>query len=129
MALPAGNGRALHAVATGEYNTKGDRNMRIDCLGRSSTNSDIPEGLHVLHTCDNPLCINPDHLFLGTNEDNVRDRVQKGRSQKGPLTAEQVRAIRKDPRTLQVIGAEYGVHHSSIWNIKTGKTYTWVKDA
>lgn len=36
--------------------------------------------LHVLHTCDNPKCCNPDHLFVGTNSDNVADRVKKGRS-------------------------------------------------
>lgn len=40
---------------------------------------EITDGLHVLHTCDNRLCVNPDHLFLGTNKDNVEDRKSKGR--------------------------------------------------
>ena len=41
---------------------------------------EIPDGMEVCHTCDNPCCVNPEHLFVGTRQDNVDDRERKGKS-------------------------------------------------
>lgn len=88
----------------------------------------IPTGLHVLHKCDVRLCVNPDHLFLGTKADNAHDRNQKGRQARGKsfpqckLTDEQVIAIRNDPRGDTALAAEYGVWRGSIYRIRSGKS-------
>ena len=90
----------------------------------------IPDGLCVCHRCDNPPCTNPEHLFLGTNADNVADMVSKGRQRGGAregvrtkLTAADVLSIRADGRPQRVIAKDYGVSRQSISNIKTRKTW------
>jgi len=58
------------------------KNLRVHRLMWEAVNGPIPEGYYILHTCDNPPCINPNHLFLGTQADNIHDSQAKGRSRK-----------------------------------------------
>lgn len=58
---------------------RGGKRVRASRLVFTEKHGPIPEGLNVLHTCDNTLCINPDHLFLGTLSDNTQDMIAKGR--------------------------------------------------
>ena len=88
---------------------------------------DIPEGLQVCHSCDNRLCVNPAHLFLGTPLENNQDKTRKGRErylsgEQNPmakLTQQQVIAIRNDNRIQRLIADEYGVNQRTVSDIKT----------
>lgn len=87
----------------------------------------IPDGLQVCHTCDNRWCVNPDHLFLGTHQDNSQDMIAKGRGlvreKNGAtkLTQLQVDQIQKDGRPQRVIAREYGVSQPLISLLKQTK--------
>lgn len=86
------------------------------------THGEIPGGLRVLHKCDTPLCVNPEHLFLGTAKDNMQDMLLKGRGfQK--ITKCQAELIKKDTRPRKVIAKEYGLHAGHVANIQLG--YKW----
>ena len=84
----------------------------------------IPKGMIVMHTCDNPACVNIDHLQLGTLKDNSQDMLNKERQARGitsgmhKLTEAEVLEIRKDPRSLRKIAEDYKVDHTTISRIK-----------
>lgn len=92
---------------------------------------DIPNNLFVMHICDNRECINPDHLKLGTNQDNVNDKVEKGRQVGGngrkgenlsysKLTNENIKEIRDNPhdKCLNCLARQFGVCFQQISRIK-----------
>ena len=112
----------------------------------------IPKGLFVCHHCDNPSCVRPDHLFLGTADDNQQDMVRKGRSPRGDrsgarkhpermrkgesiswhkLTADNVRSIRKERAekgtTYAAMAEHYGVHPMTVSQIFKGKAWKSVQ--
>ncbi len=85
---------------------------------------DIPEGLQVLHHCDNPPCVNPKHLFFGTHDDNMKDKAKKCRVVT-KLTAEEVACIRrvKGQFTYTRLGEIFGVTRSNIGYISRGDSW------
>jgi hypothetical protein len=93
----------------------------------------IPDGMHVCHRCDNPPCVNPQHLFVGTLADNMRDMVEKGRSLKGErhnlaqLTEAQVLAIRQawadGGETQTQIAERFNTNKANVSQIVRGKKW------
>jgi hypothetical protein len=94
----------------------------------------VQNNLHVCHTCDNPACVNPDHLFLGTPLDNALDKVAKGRA-RGPsvgcgiqnnkkLSQEQVSAIRAAIGSQKSIASRFGINQSQVSRIRNGKRWS-----
>lgn len=97
---------------------------------------EIPAGLYVCHTCDNPICTNPDHLWLGTHKENNDDKIAKSRQNNTPpphkvgsengaskLTEKQVKEIKillEKRLTSRDIGRQYGVSKTTILRIKKG---------
>lgn len=84
---------------------------------------EIPEGLQVLHKCDVPWCVNPDHFFIGTNTDNMRDKTSKGRGYTPKLTSEQALQIYHRVHAgerQQALAVEYRISRSMVSHIKKG---------
>lgn len=89
----------------------------------------IPNGLRVLHACDNPRCVNPDHLSLGTQNDNILDSIRKGRYNcfgRQKLNADNVREIRAlwaQGWRQKDIGAKFGIKRHSVSAIVNGRAW------
>lgn len=93
---------------------------------------EIPEGMDVLHKCDVRACVNPSHLFLGTQRDNNKDKIKKSRQAKGrqlpisKLSEEAVREIRKSTETQAMLAIRYGVNQSEISRVKNWQAWRHV---
>lgn len=101
-----------------------------------ATGEAIPEGMFVLHRCDNPPCLRPEHLFLGTAQDNMSDMVSKGRAHTGhlpsnttKLTPAKVTEIRRKYQrgyTQCEIAAEFQISQSQVSSIVRRQNWRWV---
>lgn len=91
----------------------------------------IPSGLWVLHKCDTRSCVNPDHLFLGTHQDNIDDMWAKNRAAKksgilngrARLSIEQVQEIRQAKGSQVAVGKQYGICQAHVYRIRSGKSW------
>jgi hypothetical protein len=99
----------------------------------------IPGNLLVRHKCDNPSCINPEHLELGTSKDNMQDKSIRGRcnpvfgirnnqSKLDPDKVIEIRSLLDRGLTLKNIANRFGVSESTIWRVKEGETWVKVKE-
>jgi hypothetical protein len=131
---------ARNPLGYGEFRAKTDRRAGMDLAHRVAyelTYGPIPLGMQVCHRCDNPSCVRPDHLFLGSNADNVADRQAKGRSgsargaqnPNAKLDIERVAEIRRRHaagETTVALGAEFGVTATLIGLIARRKVWRHV---
>lgn len=107
------------------------RTARVHRVAWELANGPIPAGMSVLHRCDVRNCINPEHLFLGTQADNVADMVAKQRDRhpfgadhgRAKLTEQDVRDIRASAGSHQDIADLYGVAQNTVTSIKLRKIW------
>lgn len=131
------------------YTWDGSRNQLAHRLCWKLTRGEIPDGLCVLHHCDVPACVNPDHLFLGTHLENMADRDAKGRQPKGDqngahtrpdrlprgskhgqakLSEHQVLEIKAAQGRQHEIAKRYGVSQTLVSAIRRGVKWAHIRE-
>lgn len=114
----------------GRYNAsrkKGGQQMLAHRASFCLANPGVRLGeLSVCHSCDNPICVNPAHLRLDTQAENVREEFRRSR-RKVKLTAIQVLKIRSSKSTLAALAKEHGVSPATVWLVKNDLIYREVR--
>lgn len=115
---------------------RGNKTCRAHRISYEAYKGKIPADMVICHSCDNPSCINPDHLRVGTMKENMADREARGRRDvKGEqigtskLTESDVREIRSSSLSLAAISEKYGIDKSNAWLVKTGRSWKHVGSA
>jgi len=118
----------VHSTGYG-FITIGHTNYRAHRFSYKIFIGKIPAGMNVCHKCDNTCCVNPNHLFLGTQADNMEDKTIKLRTGTTKLNPEAVKVIKwflkyyPAPGLKMKLAKLHGVSHSTITNIKN--EFTW----
>ena len=112
------------------------KNQQAHRIAYQIKHGTIPEGMHVLHRCDNTLCVNPEHLFLGSHKDNMLDRNLKGRAKGGSLPGDlnpnikltreivlEIRQRHNNGETQAALSRIFKVSDMTIHKIVTRKTW------
>jgi len=123
-----------HSVGTDGY-TQYDWDHKHNHMSRfiwEQMHGEIPSKMQVCHKCDNPKCINPEHFFLGTTQENTKDKVKKDRQNKGEshgmskLWNNAIIEILKSTGSYSQIAQKYNVSPQAIFAVKTRKTWRHV---
>jgi hypothetical protein len=94
----------------------------------------IPDGLCVCHTCDNPPCVNPDHLYIATHAENMADKIRKGRCNypigsrcgTAKLTEQDIPYIRQSTEGVTALARKFGVGRTAIRRVRSGRGWKHV---
>ena len=106
--------------------------LRANVVALELDGRPVPKGQYGCHSCDNPPCVRPEHLYPGTPTQNSQDKIRRGRQQRGEgvhfskLTEAQVRAIRAASGTHHEIAAAFGISRANISLIRSRKTWEHV---
>lgn len=99
----------------------GGRTLKAHRVAYELHHGEIAPGMEVCHRCDNPACVNPDHLFVGTHQDNMRDCRDKGRFHT-KLTPSQLRDVRETNKPRRQLAEEYGISTDHVSRLKNNRS-------
>lgn len=122
---------SLLSTGYGQFRISNGRNWRAHRLAYALTYGPIPEGRVVMHSCDNRRCVNPRHLQLGTQKQNLIDMALRGRTPRPVLTAEAVADCRRRAaagESIQSIADSYGAKPITVDAAVRGRNWAHIAD-